>query len=138
MVALTKDRSTPEFLGDIHDYPVKAATTIYGGSIVCLDVTGQAVPGSTATGLMCVGRAERRADNSSGANGDIRVRVRTGIFRWAVQSGSGNAIGAAVIGDTAYITDDQTVSRASTGRSAAGMVVNVDGQGAWIKMGLGR
>ena len=136
MVELTKDRSTPEFLGDIQDYPVKAATTIYGGAIVCLDAAGQAVPGSTATGLICVGRAERRADNSGGANGDIRVRVRRGVFRWVNQTGSSNSFAAAQIGDDAYITDDQTVSRASTGRSKAGTVVQVDATGVWVRVGL--
>lgn len=136
MTALTKDRATPAQLGDIQAYPVKASTTIYGGSIVCLDATGQAVPGSTATGLTCVGRAERRADNSDGANGDIDVEARAGVFRFVNQTGASNLIAAAQIGDDAYITDDQTVSKASTGRSKAGKIVQVDDQGVWVRLGL--
>lgn len=137
MAALTQDRNTQRAEGDAYDYPVLAATTIYGGAIVALDADGWAKPAATATGLIVVGRAEARADNASGANGDITVKARPGVFRFA-NSSAGDAIAQAQIGDDCYVVDDQTVAKTDgTGtRSKAGKIVQVDAQGVWVKLGI--
>src|SRR5262249_12871348 len=102
------------------------------------DASGWAVPGSTATGLIPIGRADKRADNSAGANGDINVKVRRGVFRWA-NSSAGDQITQAEIGDFCYIVDDQTVAKTSNGgaRSIAGIIEDVDAQGVWLQTGYG-
>ncbi|WP_206419693.1 hypothetical protein [Minwuia thermotolerans] len=135
MTALSADRNTPLMEGVFHDLPVKAATLIHAGALVAL--SGAFVQqGATATGLVAVGRAEERADNSAGANGDITVRIREGVFRWANSEG-GEAIAVSEIGKACWIVDDQTVAKTSNGgaRSPAGIVTDVDAQGVWVRTG---
>jgi hypothetical protein len=133
MTALTKDRNTPRREGDIFEHPVAAATKIFAGSIVALDASRNAAPGSTATGLVAAGRAEEMVDNSAGAAGDKTVKVRKGTFKFA----NDGSIARADIGGTAYIVDDQTVAdNDGTGtRSAAGTIVDVDSDGVWFQIG---
>lgn len=137
MAALTQDRNTPRAQGEIESYGVAADAVIFGGALVVLNA-GWAEPGSTATGLVAVGRAEGKADNTGGANGDTSVRVQRGIFRFN-NSAAGDAIAAADIGADCYIVDDQTVAKTDgTGtRSRAGKIVNVDALGVWVAIGPG-
>ncbi|MEX2480203.1 MAG: hypothetical protein WD928_05015 [Gammaproteobacteria bacterium] len=137
MPALTADRNTPRADGDVESYGVAAAALIYAGAIVALSATGFATPGATATTLVTVGRAEERVDNTDGAAGDVKVRVRRGVFQFANSAGA-DEITAAEIGDDCYIVDDQTVAKTDdTGaRSVAGKVVQVDDNGVWVKLGI--
>lgn len=128
MTALAADRNTPSREGTLYEYPVAAATEIFAGSLVVLDASGDAAPGSTATGLVAVGRAEEYVNNP-GAAGAERVRVRAGTFAWV----NGDTITKAHIGDTAYITDDQTVAKLGTSKSPAGRIVDVDSDGVWVR-----
>jgi hypothetical protein len=134
MAAQTQDRHTPERPGLLREPEVKAATTIYAGSMVGIDSSGYAVPMATATGLKCLGRAEERANNSSGANGAIRVEVAAGIYRFA-NSASTDAIALTDIGADCYAVDDQTVAKTNgtNTRSIAGKIWDVDAQGVWVK-----
>jgi hypothetical protein len=134
MAALTADRDTPYRDGGILEIGVAAATVIFAGSLVAGNAAGFATKGATALGLVGLGRADARADNSAGAAGDINVRIRKGVFRFA-NSASTDAITRGEIGDVAYIVDDQTVAKTDgTGtRSPAGTVFDVDAQGVWIK-----
>jgi len=131
MTALTTDRATPARDGERYSHPVAATAKIYAGSLVVLNATGYAAPGSTATGLIAAGRAEAQVDNSAGADGALSVEVSTGVFRF-VNEGD---ITRAHIGDSAYITDDQTVTAVTTGRSVAGTITDVDASGVWVKIG---
>ncbi|NML88353.1 hypothetical protein HHL26_04640 [Sphingobium sp. TB-6] len=133
MAALTADRNTPLRTAGVESHPVKGATTIFAGALVCLDASGRAVPGSTATGLIVRGRAEENVANA-GADGAENVKVRQGIFRWA-NSASTDAITRAEIGDPAYIVDDQTVAKTNgtNTRSVAGTIRDVDAQGVWVE-----
>lgn len=137
MTALTKDKDTKMQLGDQQAHSVLAATLIYAGALVCLNAAGWAIPGATATGLIAIGRADERADNSAGANGDIKAKVRSGVFRFE-NSASADLITQAEIGDDCYIVDDQTVAKTdgSSTRSVAGKIVQVDAQGVWVRVGL--
>lgn len=134
-MALSADRNTPYREGKTEGHPVKAATTIYGGGLTCLDASGWAVPGSVATTLTAIGRAEALADNAAGANGDIHVTVRRGVFLFK-NSAAGDAITRAEIGDVCYIVDDETVAKTngSSTRSAAGTIRDVDAQGVWVEI----
>ena len=135
MTALTSDRNTPQRPGTDFSFPVAASTTIYAGSLVVLDGLGNAKPGGVATGLITVGRAERRVVNAGLAGAEV-VPVQRGIFRWG-NSAAGDLITAAEIGDACYIVDDQTVAKTSAGgtRSPAGLVVDVDDIGVFVDTG---
>lgn len=136
MTALAKDRNTAVLLGDVRQYGAAAAALIYAGAIVAKTAAGTATKGQTALGLVGVGRAEARVDNSAGSAGDLTVDVREGVFRWA-NSASADEITAADIGKACFIVDDQTVAKTSGSgtRSRAGVVVGVDGQGVHVLMG---
>ncbi|MGH6887979.1 MAG: hypothetical protein ACREHF_02080 [Rhizomicrobium sp.] len=133
MSALTEDRDTKERHGDFVSLPVKAATLIYAGALVCLDSTSHAVPGATATTLISYGRAEAQADNSAGADAAINVRVRRGVFRFD-NSASGDLITMQHVGTDCYVVDDHTVAHTSgtSTRSVAGKVFDVDAEGVWV------
>lgn len=137
MTALVNDRNTPMQLGDVQEYPMLAGTVIYAGSIACLNAAGWAVPGAVATTLIAAGRAEARADNSSGANGGTRVKVRPGVFRFD-NSAAADEITQAEIGDACFIVDDQTVAKTdgAASRSKAGTIVQVDALGVWVRIGI--
>jgi hypothetical protein len=135
MSALTAARNTPERSGNIIGYPVKAGVKPYLGGIAVLNA-GYAAPGTTATGLIAVGRFEETVDNTSGSNGDVSVRVSRGTFKFA-NSASADQIAQADVGADCYIVDDQTVAKTNgtNTRSAAGKVIAVDADGVWVKIG---
>jgi hypothetical protein len=135
MTVLAADRNTPQRGTESHVDPVKAATTIYAGSLVCLDAAGWAVPGAAATTLVARGRAQSKVVNA-GANGAETIETRSGCFRFA-NSAAGDAITRAEIGDNCYIVDDQTVAKTDgTGtRSIAGKIDDLDAQGVWVRIG---
>lgn len=126
MAALAADRNTPRAEGVVKSL-LMSASLIYAGALVCRNATGYATKGAVATTLIGVGRAEERVDNSAGAAGDKRIRVRTGIFQFA-NSASGDLITIADIGKPAYVVDDQTVAKTSgtNTRSIAGFVYDVE------------
>jgi hypothetical protein len=134
MTALSADRNTPERSGDVRDIPVAANVVCFAGAMAAVNAAGNAVPVTTATGLKGAGRVERRVDNTGGAAGAERVRIRTGIFRYN-NSTSTDALTQADIGADVYGVDDQTVAKtsASNTRSVVGKLFDVDDQGAWVK-----
>lgn len=135
MVALTKDRNTVRRDGALHADPVAAGTRIYAGALVCLNASGYAVPGSTATTLKARGVALEQVDNSGGAAGALTVPVRRGVFKFA-NSTATDEITIADIGVNCYIVDDQTVARTngSSTRSVAGRIDGVDTDGVWVEI----
>lgn len=124
MAALAKDRKTSARKGDLIDVPVKAAAKIFGGSLVVAD-GGYAKPAVKAESLIALGRAEAFVDNTSGANGAVKVTVRRGAFWWANTSVAAGKVGAAEIGKDVYILDDQTVDKRSSASSKAGKCLEV-------------
>lgn len=133
-MALTKDRNTPAQDGELVPVPVGAGEEIFAGAIVVANATGYAAPGTTATGLTYLGRAEEHIDNTDGADGDKHVLVRRNkAFKWA--NSSGDPIDQSHLGQTAYIEDDETVAATDgTGsRSAAGTIVQVESDGVWVQ-----
>lgn len=136
MAALTQDRNTPEAIGDVYIYGLKADAVLHAGALACLDATGFLVPGVTATGLTAVGRCEKRADNTGAADGTVQARVRRGVFLFA--NAAPDAITRADVGADCYIVDDQTVAKTDGAgtRSLAGKVVQVEATGVWVKVGI--
>lgn len=134
MTALTQDRKTPMKAGDMLVLPVAASTKIFAGSLVAINASGYAVPGSTSTTLKGAGRAEQAVDNSGGSAGALTVEVRKGVFLFG-NSASADLITIADIGNDCYIVDDQTVAKTngSATRSVAGKIFDVDASGVWVK-----
>lgn len=133
MAALAKDRNTLRRDGNQMEPLVAAGAVIFGGALVAINAGGYAVPGSTATTLKAAGVAERRADNTGGSAGAIRVRLRKGPHQFA-NSTSADAIALSDIGTDCYIVDDQTVAKTNgtNTRSVAGKVFDVDADGVWV------
>jgi hypothetical protein len=131
MTALSEDRATSYREGIEIDIPVKATTKIYAGSMVCVGgADGYAIPAADASGNIFMGVAMEQADNSSGANGAISVRVRrTGAFEFAASS-----ITQAMVGDLMYVVDDQTFDETDPGNSVVcgRLVKYVSATKGWI------
>lgn len=138
MAPLIERRLTPERGPNDWHLPVKANVVIHHGALVAIDANGFAIPAATATGLKAGGRAEERADNSGGQDGDVLVKVRRGIFKWA-NSAAGDEITKADVGNHAFIVDDQTVAKTdgSGTRSIAGRIEDVEPSGVWVATGQG-
>ncbi len=138
MARLTAPRDTNEIAGGATSIvlPVKAATTIFQGSIVAIDADGYAIPGKKAAALKAAGRAEETVENT-GKDGEAVVRVKRGVFVFDNASAAANKVGPADILGPCYIEDDQTVTQTATGASVAGLVVRVDDEGVAVEMGFG-
>lgn len=135
MTALTQNRNTPRRETTRHTDPVAADVVIFAGALVALNAAGNAVPASTATGLVPRGRANEHVDTTGLAAGALSVTSDVGVFRFA-NSAAADEITRAHIGDVAYIVDDQTVALTDgTGtRSAAGTIRDVDAAGVWVEI----
>lgn len=135
MAELTADRAIQERDLKRYEFPVAATQRIFAGAIVCINASGLAVKGATATGLRAVGVAEGLADNSTGAAGAIRVRVRRGTFLFD-NSTAADAITLADVGADAFLVDDNSVAltNGSGTRSVAGKIRDVDAGGVWVEM----
>ena len=120
MTALTENYEAKRQDGEMITVPVLASATIYKGALVCDNGTGYASAG-TDGGTTFLGVAVEKADNSSGIDGAISVRIyKTGVFQFtkatAVQTD---------LGIVAYVRDDQTVSLSTTNSITAGYVVSI-------------
>lgn len=131
-MALSTARETRERAGDLYVVGVAASTTIHQGALVCLNASGYAVPGATATTLTALGRAEGNAVGGSVA-GDVRVNVKRGCFLF--KNKSDDLVTIADIGKDCYVVDDETVAKTSgtNTRSKAGIVHDVDSIGVWVR-----
>jgi hypothetical protein len=132
MTVLANDRNTPLKHAGVIGVPAAASAKVYAGAIVVANATGFAAPGSTATTLTYLGRAEESVDNTGGADGAATVLVRRlAAFKWA----NDGSITQAHQGKPAYIVDDQTLAATDGGatRSAAGRIVGVESDGVWIE-----
>ena len=133
MVALTAARNTPEALGVERTGTLGATQTIFNGSILMRNGTGDLIKGVTATGAFGVGRAETA--NVSVSAGVTVQRYRSGIFKFA-NSSAGDLIAKADIGAACFIVDDQTVAKTNgtNTRSPAGAIDAIDPDGSvWVR-----
>lgn len=135
MAALTKQRNTPWRTGEFVNDPVAATTVIFAGALVCLDASGNAVPGSTSTTLTARGVAQHTVDNTSGAAGAEHIECKRGVFRFN-NSAAADEVTRAEIGSECFIADDNTVAKTNgeSSRSGAGIVVDVDDSGVWVEI----
>ncbi len=139
MAALTKERLTDAFPG----YPakrtvdMKAATTIYKGSMVGIDSSGNAMPaGLTAGGTVRVVGVSNHTVVNSGAAAAKRVELSVGTFKF-LNDGS-DPVTKASVGTDCYVVDDQTVALTDGGagaRKVAGKVQQVESDGVRVFIG---
>jgi hypothetical protein len=132
-MALAADRNTPSMEGELLSVPVATGVTIFAGALVVANANGYAAPGSVATTLQYLGRAEEQVVNA-GANGAKNVLVRRKLaFKWL--NHGADLVVQADLGKTCYIVDDQTVAKTTGGatRSAAGKVIQIDADGVWVE-----
>lgn len=124
MAQLSDDRQAKGSQGKFFDAPVKASTTIYAGALVAILLSsGMAQPMTDTTGVVFGGVAMAQADNSAGANGDIRVDVDAeGIFEF-----DGTGFAAADLGKAVYALSDHEVGLAddSTNKIFVGTITRV-------------
>lgn len=107
---------------DKTEHPVVAADIIYEGAAVGLSA-GNARP-LVALDLF-LGFAHRKADNSAGAAGDVKVEVRAkGTVRLAIAT-----IALADVGVPIYAVDDDTFTETAAGNSFVGRVRRVEAAG---------
>lgn len=132
----TQDRDTKMRDGVLFSRKMAATKKIFAGTLACLNATGYSTPGATATTLVADGRAEETVDNTNGADGDVSITIRKGVFCFA-NSTAGDLITIAEIGDNCYIVDDQTVAKTNgtNTRSVAGKIEDVDSAGVWVRVG---
>ena len=131
MSALTEERDTRRRGPNTeshHVYPVAATVKIYMGAMVALTATGFATPASAPGPTQTViGRASATVDNSSGADGDLKVEVGShATFDW--DNLEADPVVAATVGKRCYAADDQTVALTDGGgtRPVAGYVESID------------
>lgn len=137
MAATTTVRNT-EFAGlspARGTYPVAANTLIIKGTIVCLNASGQAVPGVDGEGFHAIGKASHTLDNRTGSDlggaaAAADVEVEFGVFGFI---GSDSP----ATNDVVYVVDNQTVSAADpdTDRGLAGVVTEVRNGLTYVFMG---
>jgi len=111
-----KSRTDPQ--GDWIELPVAAATTIYKGSYVGLDLTGGVVPYTSPTvgttlvgGTTFVGIADNHVDNSAGA---IGASVDAKIYTDCIFQATLTAVAITDVGAPVFLTDDGTLSKDAT------------------------
>lgn len=119
--------------GVIMDLPVDGGSTIYKGTLQTqLTATGMVVPYSTASAGSVIGVAQNDADNASGADGAIRVRVETRRVFAFTNGTAGDAFSeASLIGSLVYGTDDHTVADNSNSlaRKPVGFFMGMESDG---------
>ncbi|RRW90600.1 hypothetical protein [Pandoraea apista] len=133
MSATAQDRNTPFKDCELVSVPVKGATLIHAGVIVCADATGHAIEGKAAADLTYLGRAEQYIDNTKGPDGAAVVLVRRGkAFKWANEPT--DSVKQPMLGKRCFLVDNQTVAATDGGgkRSRAGTVAGIDADGVWV------
>ena len=133
MTATTEGRNTKRRTGDKLSVVPNNAAVLYAGTLVSLlTATGLAVPGGTASS----GRVVGVATETITGDGVKATDLERGIFQFA-NSASTDLIAKADIGATCYVVDNQTVAKTdnSGARKAAGVIVDVDANGVWVRIG---
>lgn len=118
MATLAQDTARAYELGDVEEYPVIASDIIYEGAAVGENASGYARPLTAADPFL--GFAERIADNSAGAAGDVNVRVKS--RGKVVLSVTGVSDVTANDRVAVYASDDATFTTTSTSNSLIGYV----------------
>ena len=131
------DRNTERKAGLLLSLLVAASTLIEAGKMVGVNAAGYAVEGADAASIRILGVADEAVDNSSGADGDLKVRIYSGpVFK--LNNSATNAVDVADHGQLCFVEDDETVADAAgTKGIIAGRVVEVASDGVWVQIPAG-
>src|SRR5574343_199973 len=111
-MALTRDMQIKRQEGVLQAFPVYQSTTIYKGSLVCVNSSGYAIPAADTSGNIFVGVAAEYVANT-GSSGSKWVSVyQTGDFELPASS-----ITQAHVGDLMYVVDDGTFDETTPANS---------------------
>lgn len=135
-MALSADRvASDRRASQDFQYPMAASAECFAGGMAVLDASGNCKPATAAASLIACGRFSKYTLESTGVAAASNAYVEAGTFKWV--NSSSNAATKAHIGDTLYIEDDETVTTASAGTSAAGIMVQLDSDGGvWVRTEL--
>jgi len=123
MAALAADRNTRvKNRTEEISLPVAATTKIYAGAMVAKNAAGYAVNAADTAALVVVGVADEHCDNLTGAAGDKRIRLGSGVFGFA----NGGAVTQAHVETVVMVVDNQTVNPTGTNSVAAGILKEID------------
>lgn len=126
MTTLASDAMRDYELGDINELPVIASDIIYAGSAIGDNGSGYARP--LVAGDKFKGFADKKADNSSGAAGDVNVKAKAkGRIKLSI---SGLVIGD--LGKRVYASDDNTFTLTAGSNSEIGFVYRFVSSGVGI------
>jgi len=133
-MALNKDRETPRRDGRRLVIGVAAATEIFGGGMVAVDGSGNALPAADSAGLKVAGIAEEHVDNSDGVAGEKEMLVERGRA-YKLANSAANPVTAAHLLTDVYVEDDETVAATGgTNSIVAGRCIAVDSDGVWVEI----
>lgn len=125
MTTLAANSARTFELGDINEFPMIATDIVYEGAAVGDNGSGYARP--LQSGDPFLGFAEKKADNSAGAAGDINVRVlEKGKIKLAISS-----LAITDRGKDVYASDDDTFTLNQGSNTRIGHVHR------WISTGYG-
>jgi len=131
MSAATQPIDTPFRTGEVISLPVEASTTIYTGTMVAVNASGNAVPAEDTASIQVIGRADADGLNASGSAGDISIPVRRGVFKFNISTA--HPVTQADVGGVVVVEDDNTVASTSTHSITAGVLLEVTSDGfAWV------
>ena len=126
MTTLAADTNRVFELGDINELPMVASDIIYAGAAVGDNASGYARP--LVAGDKFKGFADKKADNATGAAGDVRVRVKAkGRIQLSI---SGLVVGD--LGKRVYASDDNVFTLTATGNSEVGFIYRFVSSGVGI------
>lgn len=128
MTALSADRQTIRKDAVDFSYPCAASQTFYVGAIAMLNSSGNAQVAAAGEGLVPAGIVQEALVSVGAADTGVYLKTKGGCFRLA----NGDTITKAHIGDLAFAGDDATVYKDGTGRSALGVIIEVDSLGVWV------
>lgn len=129
------DRKTQMKDGDLIALQVAAGALIEAGKMVAVNASGYAVQAADSAGLKVMGRADGRADNSVGQNGDLTV-LTSRLMAFKYRNSTAHAVTAAQIGSNIYVEDDETVAgTGGTNSIVAGKCLGVESDGVWVEIG---
>lgn len=129
MTTLAADKLREFKLGDLEEYPVVASDIIYEGAAVGEDDSGYAQP--LVAGQRFLGFAVSKADNSSGAAGDVNVEVKTrGVIKLPIASIAITSNDRPAV----YASDDDTFTLTASTNTLIGHVRSWHSTGyAWVE-----
>lgn len=124
----TNPRSIPVMLADGY--------TCYTGGILVIRADGYCEPAQKASGLVVAGVLAPKSGNlvhndktvTPNSGQQVASEVIVGVFDFD-NGTSTDAITQADVGNTCYLLDDHTLTRLSSGASAAGKIVAVNNDG---------